>query len=187
MKIRLARDLQPDSIVDGEGIRTVLWTQGCIHNCPDCHNPETHNPQGGYEVEIEDLEKEIDQLQGQDGITLSGGDPMLQPQAIGKIAEYSKKKGLNVWCYTGFTFEQLLKRVQNEKDFRKTLENIDVLVDGRFEKEQKSLNLYFKGSRNKRILDMAKSLEQGKPVEIENYKEERTVETYKRKEENIYI
>lgn len=187
MKIRLARDLQPDSIVDGEGIRTVLWTQGCIHNCAECHNPETHNLHGGYEVEIEDLEKEIDQLQGQDGITLSGGDPMLQPQAIGEIAEYSKKKGLNVWCYTGFTFEQLLKRAQNEKGFKKTLENIDVLVDGKFEKEQKSLNLYFKGSRNQRILDMPKSLEQGKPIEIESYKEERTIETYKRKEENIYI
>ena len=187
MNIRLASDLQPDSIVDGPGIRTVIWTQGCSHNCKGCQNPTTHDFQGGFSVNVEEINKELDNLLGQQGITLSGGDPMFQAGACAKIAKHAKEIGLNVWCYTGFTFEQLLKRAQNEKGFKKTLENIDVLVDGKFEKEQKSLNLYFKGSRNQRILDMPKSLEQGKPIEIESYKEERTIETYKRKEENIYI
>ena len=76
MKIRLAGELTTDSIVDGEGIRTVVWTQGCIHNCPGCHNPETHSFDKGYLVEVEELCNQIKELEFQDGVTLSGGDPL---------------------------------------------------------------------------------------------------------------
>ena len=107
MKIRLAAPLQYDSVVDGEGIRTVIWTQGCSHNCKGCHNPETHDFNGGTLVEIEDIKKELKNLKFQDGITLSGGDPFMQPDACLEIAKFAKKIGLNVWTYTGFTFDQL--------------------------------------------------------------------------------
>ena len=82
MKIRLATDeIQRDSIVDGEGIRSVIWTQGCVHNCAFCHNPETHSFTSGYLIDVEDILKKIDSLEGQDGITFSGGDPMEQAKA----------------------------------------------------------------------------------------------------------
>ena len=112
MTIRLASTLQPDSIVDGEGIRTVVWTQGCPHHCPFCHNPQTHDFNGGYVVELDDIFKEMNKLRGQDGITLSGGDPMVQPLQCLEIAKYAHKLGLNVWCYTGYLYENILK---NEK------------------------------------------------------------------------
>ena len=79
MKIRLASTLQSDSIVDGEGIRTVVWTQGCPHNCPFCHNPQTHDFKGGFLEDVDAIKEELKELKGQDGITLSGGDPMVQP------------------------------------------------------------------------------------------------------------
>ena len=81
MKVRLASELQPDSIVDGDGIRTVIWFQGCSHNCEGCHNPQSHDFNGGFSVELEDIFKEIDKLKYQNGITLSGGDPFFQPEA----------------------------------------------------------------------------------------------------------
>ena len=93
MKIRLAAEIQTDSIVDGEGIRTVIWTQGCSHNCNGCHNPETHSFEGGFLVDIEDLEKQILSVKNQDGITLSGGDPMFQPEASAQIAKFCKENG----------------------------------------------------------------------------------------------
>ena len=99
MKIRLAVDLQPDSIVDGEGIRAVIWTQGCPHNCYGCHNPSTHDFNDGELIDINYIKQEIDSLEGQDGITFSGGDPMCQPEACAEIAMYAKKKNLNIWCY----------------------------------------------------------------------------------------
>lgn len=178
MKIRLAADLQTDSIVDGEGIRTVLWTQGCKHNCPGCHNPETHSFEKGVLVDTEDLKKEILAIKNQDGITLSGGDPMFQPEASLDIAKFCQENGLNVWCYTGFTFEELLKAAKTNTTVKELLENIDVLVDGKFVLEEKSLNLYFKGSKNQRVLDMKESLKQEKPIEIEKYKGIRTFEPY---------
>ncbi len=178
MKIRLAAEIQTDSIVDGEGIRTVIWTQGCSHNCNGCHNPETHSFEGGFLVDIEDLEKQILSVKNQDGITLSGGDPMFQPEASAQIAKFCKENGLNVWCYTGFTFEELLKTSEKNSKLRELLENIDVLVDGKFVLEEKSLNLYFKGSKNQRILDMPKSLAQKSAVEIEKYKGIRSFEKY---------
>ena len=111
MKIRLATPLiQKDSIVDGEGIRSVIWTQGCIHNCPSCHNPETHSFKAGYLIELEELKEQINKLEGQDGITFSGGDPMEQPEQCAELAKYCREKNLNVWCYTGYTFEELIEK-----------------------------------------------------------------------------
>ena len=172
MKIRLATDkIQKDSIVDGEGIRSVIWTQGCPHHCIGCHNPGTHAYDKGIEVEIEAIKKQIDELEGQDGITFSGGDPMEQPESCNQLAKYAKEKGLNIWCYTGYTFEELLKKSKTDKKILEFLKNIDILVDGRFVLSEKSFDILFRGSRNQRIIDVPKSLKQKKVVIAEKYKE----------------
>lgn len=183
MQIRLAGGLQPDSIVDGPGIRTVIWTQGCSHNCPGCHNPLTHDFNGGFLVDIEEVKEELKKLEGQDGITLSGGDPLFQKKACLEICKYAKEIGLNVWCFTGFLFEQLIK----DKDAIELLSYIDVLVDGKFIMAEKSLNLYYKGSRNQRIIDVKKSLRAEKVVLVPEYAEERTYERLWTKPANVYI
>lgn len=172
MQIRLAAELQKDSIVDGEGIRAVLWTQGCSHNCPGCHNPFTHDFNGGALIDLEEVYSWIDELEGHDGITLSGGDPMFQPLPCYYIAKYAKKKKLNVWCYTGFTFEELLDRAKCDKNILKLLKEVDVLVDGKFKLEQKSFDVKFRGSKNQRIIDVKKSLEEKKAVMVDKYEHE---------------
>lgn len=161
MKVRLAANIQPDSIVDGEGIRTVIWFQGCLHHCKECHNPETWKFDGGIEFDVEEIKAEIKNLKYQNGVTLSGGDPFFQPIAALEIAKYAHSLGLNVWCYTGFTFEELLDEDIAKKEF---LKNIDVLIDGRFEIAKKSLACKFRGSTNQRIIDVTKSLENNKVV-----------------------
>lgn len=183
MKIRLASDLQSDSIVDGEGIRTVIWTQGCSHNCPNCHNPSTHDFNGGFLVDIEDIKQELKKLIGQDGITFSGGDPMFQAKECIEIAKYAKKIGLNIWCYTGFLYEDLLKN-DYQKEF---LKYIDVIVDGKFKPEEFSLNLQYKGSRNQRIIDVKKSLSENKVMLIEKYKLEKDYRPLYKKKNSIFI
>lgn len=165
MKIRLAiEDIQKDSIVDGEGIRSVIWTQGCLHRCPGCHNPETHSFQEGILVDVEDIKDSISRLEGQDGITFSGGDPMEQALACLEVAKYCHEKGLNVWCYTGYTFEALLEKSELFPEIGSFLKEIDVLVDGRFELSEKSYDVVFRGSKNQRLIDVNKSLEQGRVV-----------------------
>ena len=182
MKIRLAtNEIQRDSIVDGEGIRSVIWTQGCIHNCKECHNPETHSFASGYLIDIEDVIKKIDKLEGQDGITFSGGDPMEQAEACYHIAKYCKSKRLNIWCYTGYTYEELLKRSKHFPFIRKFLEVIDVLVDGKFIVEQKSLNLKFRGSRNQRIIDVPMSLRENKVCLIPKYTKDKSYDKIAKK------
>ena len=106
--IRLAADLQSDSIVDGPGLRTVIWTQGCSHHCKGCQNPQTWSFKGGGLVKVDDVLEAIDELECQTGITFSGGDPMFQVEACNRIAEYCKSKGYNIWVYTGFTYEEIL-------------------------------------------------------------------------------
>lgn len=160
MKIRLAADLQPDSIVDGEGIRTIIWTQGCSHNCFGCHNPQTHDFKSGSLVDVDDIIKSLDEIEGQNGITFSGGDPMFQPKQCAVIAKHAKDQGLNVWAYTGFTYEELLN--SNNKDILQFLKYIDVLIDGKFEIDKKSFNVPFRGSSNQRIIDVQKSINNGK-------------------------
>ncbi|MDD2391906.1 MAG: anaerobic ribonucleoside-triphosphate reductase activating protein [Bacilli bacterium] len=181
MKIRLAQSLQSDSIVDGDGIRTVIWTQGCSHNCKGCHNPQTHSFTEGFLVDVEDIKKEISNLKLQDGITFSGGDPMFQVDACLEIAKFCQSNGLNVWMYTGFTFEQLI--ASNKQNINELLKYVDVLIDGRFILEQKSLNLMFRGSKNQRIINVKKSLKQKKVITIKEYNNVK----YFKKEEFIYV
>lgn len=172
MKIRLAsKELLVDSIVDGEGLRSVIWTQGCSHHCKGCHNPETWDFNAGVEVDINDVKKEIDNLSLQDGITLSGGDPFYQAKACTEIAKYAKEKGLSVWAYTGFLFENLLKVAE----MKNLLKYVDVLVDGPFELDKKSLTLSYRGSSNQRIINVPKSLKDGKVHEIKKYDRKKRV------------
>ena len=136
------------------------------------------------------MKKQILSIKNQDGITLSGGDPLFQPEASLDIAKFCKENNLNVWCYTGFTFEELLKTSKINPTMKELLENIDVLVDGKFKQEERSLNLYFKGSKNQRVLDLKKSLKEQKAVEIEKYKGIRTFHPYdsaKRENRGIFI
>lgn len=157
MVVRLAADIQPDSILDGSGIRTVIWFQGCLHNCKGCQNPETHDMNGGIVVDVDELKMKLKNLKYQRGITLSGGDPFFQPDAALEIAKFAKSVGLNVWAYTGFTYEALL----SDKSRLDLLKNVDVLVDGKFMMDKKSLNCKFRGSTNQRLIDVKKSLEAG--------------------------
>ncbi len=163
-------DIQSDSIVDGEGIRSVIWFQGCSHNCPGCHNPETHDFKAGVEVSLKEMKSQIDELEYQSGVTFSGGDPMMQVEALTELAAYVKEKGMNVWVYTGYTFEELLVLAGKNESYKRALEQIDVLVDGKFVMDLKSFDVQFRGSSNQRILDVKKSLEKKKAVKIPKYK-----------------
>ena len=159
--IRLAADLQSDSIVDGPGLRAVLWTQGCAHHCKECQNPQTWDFNGGGLIPLSAVYEAIDELEGQTGLTFSGGDPMYQVDACNKIAEYAIKKGLNIWCYTGFKYEDIIKLSKQKPVYKEFLEKIDVLVDGEFIIAERDLGLLFRGSRNQRLIDVKKTLKTG--------------------------
>lgn len=161
MKVRLA-GLNRSSIVDGAGMRYTVFMQGCKHNCKGCHNPQTHDLNGGTEVDTEVIIEDIKKSTYYSGVTLSGGDPFFQIDAAKEIAKKVKELGLNVWCYTGFTFEQIIK----DENKRSLLEYIDVLVDGRFEIEEATYDKTFVGSRNQRIIDVKKTLKTNKIIEI---------------------
>ncbi len=182
MLIRLASGLQKDSIVDGEGIRAVIWTQGCPHHCPGCHNPTTHDYNGGYLVEVDEIKKEINTLDDEVGVTFSGGDPFEQPEACYELAKYIHSVKLNVWCYTGYTFEELLKKSDTDSNVMNFLKEIDILVDGRFVEKLKSFEIKFRGSKNQRVIDVKKSLSNGKVIlyDVDH-------KTTKNKKKEIYI
>lgn len=166
MTIRLAAPLQSDSVVDGFGVRTVIWTQGCSHNCPFCQNPQTHDFEGGALFEIEDIKEELNLLENQDGITLSGGDPLFQIEAVTEIAKYAKNIGLNVWCYTGFAYEKIVEMGKKNNKYLEFLNYLDVLVDGKFEHDKKDLTLLFRGSSNQRLINVVETLKQNKIILI---------------------
>lgn len=167
--IRLAADLQSDSIVDGPGLRAVVWTQGCSHNCKGCQNPTTHDFNGGGLVPIKMVCDAIDELEYHTGITFSGGDPMFQPVACNEIAKYAKSRGYNIWVYTGFTFEELIEMSEKNPIYTEFLHNIDVLVDGKFILEQRDLSLLFRGSSNQRLIDIKKTFMNGEVTLLDEY------------------
>ncbi len=152
----------PDSTVDGPGIRTVGVMRGCIDDCTGCHNPQTHDPQGGEEIAPRELAKMImkNLKANHAGLTLSGGDPFLQDKELCEMLEFVKKRipDLNIWAYTGYLFDDI-------KD-SPLLKYLDVVVDGPFVMAEKSLKLIYCGSGNQRLIDVKKTLAEGKIVEL---------------------
>ncbi len=155
-----------ESIVDGPGIRYVLFTQGCPHGCPGCHNPQTHDFGGGKVVDTALLLADIQKNPFVKAVTFSGGEPFAQPEALAELACALKEKGYHLMCYSGYTFEQLLQR----EDARPLLDKLDLLVDGPFVEGQKSIELRFRGSANQRVLDVPASLAANAPVWCEKYR-----------------
>ncbi len=145
-----------ESIVDGPGFRFVVFTQGCKHHCPGCHNPNTHSFEGGTSISVDSLFEQIGKNPLLDGITLSGGEPFEQAEACAELASRAHKAGLTVMTYTGYTFEVI--RDGSRDGWKSLLEETDILVDGPFELDKKNLLLKFRGSENQRIIDVKKSL-----------------------------
>lgn len=161
MKLRIA-GIVKESVVDGPGIRYVIFNQGCIHNCPGCHNPETHDLGGGYDIDTSEIICDIKKSKFLDGITFSGGEPFMQAESLLKIAENIKILGLNLVIYTGYTFEELLDKT--DLFTGKLLRLTDILIDGKFELNKRDMSLKFKGSRNQRVIDVKSSLSIGTAV-----------------------
>ncbi|MEG0523115.1 MAG: anaerobic ribonucleoside-triphosphate reductase activating protein [Erysipelotrichaceae bacterium] len=160
LKIRLSGPLTIDSIVDGVGLRCVVWTQGCPHNCPNCHNPLTHDMQGGELVDVATVVKEIKDTHLQTGLTLSGGEPFMQPDALLPIVAAAIEMNMNIWAYTGFLYEDLITDPRRNK----LLKELDILVDGKFIEELRDPYLRFKGSSNQRVIDVQSSLKNNKVI-----------------------
>lgn len=160
-KLRIAGTVQ-DSIVDGPGIRFVIFTQGCPHHCPGCHNPQTHDFAGGYEVNSEELIQKMEENPLLSGVTFSGGEPFCQAEALVPIAEAVKAAGKHLMVYTGYLYEQLL--AMKDPFVQRLLELADVLVDGPFILAERNLTLQYRGSENQRVIDLKKTKEAGEIV-----------------------
>lgn len=152
MQIRLSGPTEHDNIVNGYGLRAVLWTQGCYAHCKGCQNPETWDPEVGVLVDIEDVKDELRSFKGQAGLTFCGGEPFLQPEACLEISRFAKEElGWNVWSFSGYTYEQLKEIGGAKWEFLKSL---DALIDGPFILAERDLTMKFRGSRNQRLLHL---------------------------------
>ena len=154
--------LVQDSIVDGPGFRFSCFVQGCPHHCPGCHNPDSHDPSGGTEMTVEDVAAQMLGNPMTDGLTLTGGEPFAQAEDCLTLARIAREHGLNVWGYSGWTYEHLLNHGTDEQ--QALLKELDVLVDGPFLLEQRSLSLAWRGSHNQRIINVPASLAAGRVV-----------------------
>lgn len=161
-KVRLA-GIAYESLVNGPGMRRVLFAQGCRHNCKGCFNKDTHDFNAGKLLAMDEIIEDVAQNPLLKGITFSGGDPFEQAKEFTYMAKEFKKLGLNVWSYSGYKFEQIL----DDKEKFDLLKNIDVLVDGKFEEGKANDSLRFRGSSNQRIIDVKKSLDFKKIIELE--------------------
>ena len=142
-----------ESVVDGPGVRFVVFTQGCEHHCPDCHNSHTHALDGGTMMPTDAILARFDEDPLLSGITFSGGEPFLQPEALADLAEAVHARGKDVMVYSGFTFEQLLEQEGQDPAVRRLLEQADILVDGPYVESRRNLELEFRGSDNQRLLN----------------------------------
>lgn len=147
-----------ESITDGDGIRFVLFTQGCPHKCMGCHNPQTHDFDGGQTTDTEKIFEEFKKNPLLSGMTFSGGEPFCQPKPLVELAEKVLSLGKNIAIYSGYTFEQLYEMGKSDDDIMRLLNLCDVLVDGKFIQEEKSLLTRFRGSKNQRLIDLKKTM-----------------------------
>jgi anaerobic ribonucleoside-triphosphate reductase activating protein len=155
MLLRIA-GLTKESIVDGPGIRYVIFAQGCNHKCKGCHNPDTHSMGGGYVIDADMLINDILSCRHIDGITFSGGEPFLQADVLLYIAKALKQQNINIICYTGYTLEQIIEN--KIEDQMELLSFVDLLIDGPYIEKLRDLSLAYRGSRNQRIIDVGRSL-----------------------------
>lgn len=155
--------LVEDSIVDGPGLRLAIFTQGCYHHCPGCHNEQTHDPSGGYEISIDEIQSIFLKSPLYQGVTFSGGEPLLQPESLTVIANFIHQQNKNVWMYSGYTWEEIFSMKKIRPEIASLIDAVDILVDGLFLLEQCDRTLLFRGSKNQRIIDVQASLQQDDP------------------------
>lgn len=144
--------IEPESIVDGPGFRYVIFTQGCPHHCPGCHNPQTHPFSGGTRADISAILREIREDPLLQGVTFSGGEPFCQPEPLCEIARGVKAMGKDVTAYSGYTLEQLTEKGKEDPAVLELLRLCDLLIDGPYLEEQRDLTLLYRGSRNQRLI-----------------------------------
>ncbi len=166
MNIRIS-GIVAESIVDGPGFRYTLFVQGCPHNCPGCHNPQTHDFNGGYDKDTAQIMAEILENPLLDGVTFSGGEPMCHAKALAGLAREIHKAGLDVISYSGYTIEYLIEHSDDNNGYMDLLNEIDYLIDGPFIMALKSYECRFRGSTNQRIIDVKKTLSEGKVIEAD--------------------
>jgi anaerobic ribonucleoside-triphosphate reductase activating protein len=155
-------DILEESFADGPGIRFVVFAQGCPHRCPGCHNPKTHPFTGGHLLSAGEILRRMARNPMLDGITLSGGEPFEQALPFALLAGRARRRGYHVMTYTGYTWEQITEGLNGDNGWRELLESTDVLVDGPFIREQRTLELPWRGSRNQRLIDVPRSLTERK-------------------------
>lgn len=156
-----------DSIVDGPGIRLAIFTQGCPHHCEGCHNPQTHDFEGGELVSLENLLEKAKSNPLLDGVTYSGGEPFCQAKQLYELGMEIKKLGMNLITYTGYTFEYLTSHADSQNYYMELLSVSDYLIDGPFQLDKRDILLKFRGSSNQRIINVQKSLSEKKVVEAD--------------------
>ena len=161
--IRLSGPLEHDNIVNGDGLRAVVWTQGCPNHCKGCQNPETWDYEAGFLIELDELKSRLKKFKGQAGLTFCGGEPFVQAKACKELADWARSElGWNVWSFSGFTHEIITEYGGAPLEFLKSL---DALIDGPFILSQRDLSLRYRGSKNQRLLHL--ELGTGKILSIE--------------------
>jgi len=155
--------ITPESFVDGPGLRYVIFAQGCPHECPHCQNPETWDAHAGEEFSVKQVSRMLRQhKKTKRGITFSGGEPFAQAGELAEVAMTARQLGWDVVTYTGFTYEQLIE--SNDNNMRALLSASDILIDGKYVHELRSLSLQFRGSSNQRVIDMVETRKSGRVV-----------------------
>ena len=165
--------IEPESIVDGPGFRYVLFVQGCPHHCKGCHNPESWDPKGGYDMTVREIVDEIKARPNIKGVTFSGGEPFEQARPLVDLAKYLRGMGCSLMSYSGYTLEELEAKAEDDSAVGELLGMLDILVDGRYVEKLRNLTLVYCGSENQRVIDMNKTREaraKGKGDEVVLYR-----------------
>lgn len=156
-----------ETLVNGPGMRRVFFSQGCKHACPGCFNEDTHDFNGGEDRDMDELIKDVLENPILKGVTFSGGDPLERAEEFSYMAKAFRKAKLNVWSFTGYTFEYILEHMNERAGWKSLLENIDVLVDGKFDETKTQDGLKYRGSTNQRIIDVQESLKKDEVIVLE--------------------
>lgn len=167
LRLQLAGFLD-NSLVNGPGLRSVVFVSGCRHNCEGCHNKEMQDFDYGDSVSVIDVFKRIEKNSFiVKGVTFSGGEPFEKAKELAELSKYIKNLGLNLWSYSGYTYEYIMENINSRPGWKELMDELDVLIDGEFDKGKTKDGLKYRGSFNQRIIDVKKSKEEGKIIIID--------------------